>query len=233
MLQQIFDTFKNIFTKFSIFFMEPNVKFKKLRKDKNLSQLELATNLGVSRSLIADIERGSTGISKKLMSKILTIFDIEAGYFNEQKMTAIDNLKQGNETGGKQGNKDFLIRVGRKERNSVIPFQYYLKMRDLLENKYPELWFLQDYLQQLDKIRNLIDLLEETKLIRNHHIGIGVFSSNQTLKEYIDSGIQAYRELIPYKEILHKFISAGNVFIEELAEIKNEIGLDEDFEDML
>lgn len=83
--------------------MEPNIKFIELRKSKNLSQVEFAQIIGVSQGTIGDIERGRIGISKNVKSKIIEKFDIEAGYFDSENQERNIELKQGIETGWRQG----------------------------------------------------------------------------------------------------------------------------------
>lgn len=79
--------------------MKPNKKFQELRKLKGPSQLEFAGKLGVSRSLIADIERGKANLSKKIMSKITQVFDIQPGYFLTDVNKNLPNFIQGIDTG--------------------------------------------------------------------------------------------------------------------------------------
>ena len=83
--------------------MEPNKKFKELRKKLMLSQTDFAEKLGVSQGTIGDIERGRIGISKNVKSKIIEKFNIEAGYFDDSGKSKNIEIRQGDETGLRQG----------------------------------------------------------------------------------------------------------------------------------
>ncbi len=83
--------------------MTPNLKFKDFRNSLGLSQIELAAKLGVSQGTVGDIERGRIRISKNVKSKIIKKFDIEAGYFETDLQSKNIELKQGSETGYRQG----------------------------------------------------------------------------------------------------------------------------------
>ena len=52
-----------------------NTKIKVLRAEKNLTQEDLAIDLGISRSTILEIERGTFNPSLKLAFSIATYFD--------------------------------------------------------------------------------------------------------------------------------------------------------------
>lgn len=80
----------------------PNKVFE-LRKRLNLSQSAFADKIGVSQGTIGDIERGRIRISKNVQSKIFDKIDIEAGYFDSENESKKSDLKQGIETGYKQG----------------------------------------------------------------------------------------------------------------------------------
>src|SRR4051795_9802006 len=57
--------------------MEPNTRFKELRTRLKLSQVELATQLGVTQGTITDIERGRIGVSKKVAKQLQEKFGLE------------------------------------------------------------------------------------------------------------------------------------------------------------
>lgn len=83
--------------------MEPNTKFKKLRKQLKLSQIEFAAKIGVSQGTIGDIERGRIGISKSVKLKIIEKLGIESGYFDADNEQQNIESSQGNESGSTQG----------------------------------------------------------------------------------------------------------------------------------
>jgi len=56
-----------------------------LRKGKHLSGVELAKKIGVSRSLISQIERGSAGPSIEVLRRISTALDVPMGTFFEKE----------------------------------------------------------------------------------------------------------------------------------------------------
>jgi len=103
--------------------MKPNVKFTELRKRLGPSQSEFANKIGVSRSTIADIERGRIRVSKRVRSKIVEKFNVEIGYFDTEKSVNNVEIKQGVEIGSRQGFEHFFER-------DVDPFAPYLELTD-------------------------------------------------------------------------------------------------------
>ena len=95
--------------------MIPNTRFIELRKRLGPSQTDFAANLGVARSTIADIERGRIKVSKRVKNKIVEKFRDEAGYFDTEKIDISVELKQGVETGVKQGFDDFTMPEDQRE----------------------------------------------------------------------------------------------------------------------
>lgn len=110
--------------------MKENTKFREFRKDKSHSQLEFAEKLKVSRSLIADIERGKTGISKKLMAKLTEVFDVNSGYFDVQESSKSDEINQGVESGSNEDIDNF---------NAIIKEKEIRKLESRLSHKVPKL----------------------------------------------------------------------------------------------
>ena len=95
--------------------MIPNTRFIELRKRLGPSQTDFAANVGVARSTIADIERGRIKVSKRVKNKIVEKFRDEAGYFDTEKIDISVELKQGVETGVKQGFDDFTMPEDQRE----------------------------------------------------------------------------------------------------------------------
>ena len=56
-------------------------KIKKLRKDAKMSQEELASKLGISRSYFSKIENNQRGLSIDIMQKVCRIFNISMDDF--------------------------------------------------------------------------------------------------------------------------------------------------------
>lgn len=56
---------------------------KKFRQSKNQTQTELASLLGVSRSIVAKIENGNTDLSKKMFEKLIKIFPNDFNFLSE------------------------------------------------------------------------------------------------------------------------------------------------------
>lgn len=77
---------------------------KSYRQSKNQTQTELASLLGVSRSIIAKIENGSTELSKKMFEKLIKIFPVDfdvlsdayknTHLFTHQNTHQIDEIKR-------------------------------------------------------------------------------------------------------------------------------------------
>lgn len=210
--------------------MQPNFRFKKFREDRTLTQLELSKHLGISRSLIADIERGSTGISKRVMSKLVKKFDIESGYFDAPVKEKNNEVNQGNESGYNQGNERFSQDKKKKSRRK---WSYVYKFRQYIKDNYSDLDEIGNDLMILHFMSELLPELEPTKLGSALFFAIDNLESINTFKELKTIGLEAYRDALPYKEIIHQYAEASRIFIKQLNEIKDEIGLDYNLEDNL
>jgi transcriptional regulator with XRE-family HTH domain len=59
--------------------MSKNI-LKKIRKEKNISQIELANIAGVSKQLLSGFENGRSGISNDVLFKIANYLDVSSDY---------------------------------------------------------------------------------------------------------------------------------------------------------
>ncbi len=68
-------------------------KITKLRKEKKLSQLDIASTIGVSRDAISKYERGDIVPSVENAKRIADVLDVSLDYLvsEEEKQEAIDN----------------------------------------------------------------------------------------------------------------------------------------------
>ena len=68
-------------------------KITKLRKEKKLSQLDIASAIGVSRDAISKYERGDIVPSAENAKRIADVLDVSLDYLvsEEEKQEAIDN----------------------------------------------------------------------------------------------------------------------------------------------
>ena len=75
--------------------MSIGTKIRKLREAKNLSQNDLALELGISQTTLHNIEIGvPQKISFLLMDKISQIFDKDLDYFLEDNSTINNNIQE-------------------------------------------------------------------------------------------------------------------------------------------
>lgn len=68
-------------------------KITRLRKEKKLSQIDIASNIGVSRDAISKYERGDIVPSVENAKKIADVLDVSLDYLvsEEERQEAIDN----------------------------------------------------------------------------------------------------------------------------------------------
>lgn len=200
--------------------MTPNVEFKQFRKELNLTQMELAEALGVTQGTITDIERGRIKVSKNVKAKIFEKYSIEAGYFKDGIKVKNTVLKQGDETGGRQG-------IG------TINYAYLTKFKDFLDRNHPEYNKLSSDISDILSISEVIDVLHDTKIGDPIFLTIENLRKIKSFKELKDTGLQAYTEAFKYNDIIHEFALACRKFVTELSKIKDDIDMDYDFEEWL
>lgn len=220
--------------------MKENIKFKNFRKANSLTQLELSSKLGVSRSLIADIERGKATISKKLMSKFIQNFDIEAAIFDNEDHGKNDMSKQGVEAGGRQGvSKTEGINPDLKQReSSVFPNDYwsddnfYLRSNfqkklfiDILRN-YQNINELTSYLSTLQNFEYIIDNLNDSYFNKiqfqfhstTNYLENGKFKYDEFRADYI----KEVEKLESIRPALAKLCQAIEAFYTEIKDFDTE-----------
>ena len=77
-------------------------KLKKMRKERNITQTELAKSINVSNGVIGDIERGARNPSKDVAVKLADFFNVDAMYWltleEDPKKIKYERFKQLNET---------------------------------------------------------------------------------------------------------------------------------------
>lgn len=200
--------------------MEPNVKFKEMRKGLGLNQSEFAAKIDVSQGTITDIERGRIGVSKRVRKKITEIFGIESGYFNEIKQLKNNELNQGTESGSNQGKR-------------AINYAYFSKFKAYLDLEYPQYNEFSRDLVNILSIGEVIDALHDTKIGDPLFFGVDNIKDAKTFKDFRDKGLKVYSETYKYKDLVHEFGQQCRKFVEELSKIKNDIEMDYDFEEWL
>lgn len=113
--------------------MELYQKILKLRKAMNHTQLEFADKIGISRSTLADIERGGIPISKRVKSKLSNFLDIESGYFEGDKTAKNTHLNQVSESGLNQLLEIVIMKneaAQKEEQNKISKATSSVKMVD-------------------------------------------------------------------------------------------------------
>lgn len=200
--------------------MEPNNKFIELRKRLGPTQEEFAGKLGISRSTIADIERGSIGISKRVKSKILDKFPDEVGYFEDEKRLKSVEMKKGVEIGWRLGFEG-------------VKRSYIYKFADFIKNIHPEYYRFSKDLILILSIGEITDELNDTTLADFIFHSTDSQMKDKSYNEFKAKGLEKYKEAFKHEEIIHKFAEACREFATSLNKIKEEIRLDYDFEDYL
>lgn len=208
--------------------MEPNNKFIEMRKRLGPSQAQFAAKIGVARSTIADIERGSIGVSKRVRSKIVVKFKDEVGSFDGKKIDKNVENKEGHEVGLREGSeKNFNIQ--RKKISSH--FSYIYRFRKVVDKNNPELSKMADDLIKILTMDEIIDSLHDSKIGNIVFFGVNNLQNVKSFKEFKDKWLQAYKEALPYKDMVKEYAEACRKFVNKLSEIKEEIKMDFDFED--
>lgn len=132
--------------------MQPDKDFILLRKRLGPSQVEFAEKIGVSRSTIADIERGRIRVSKRVKAKIVEIFPKESGYFDIKISRRVVKKTQGNESGLYQGPPKHAIkeitwiRRVHKDIKNEDPELYKLLVNIFLVSDFQE--FIEDFREE-------------------------------------------------------------------------------------
>jgi DNA-binding XRE family transcriptional regulator len=192
--------------------MEPNLKFKELRKGLKLSQIEFAKKTGVSQGTITDIERGRIGVSKSMRRKIKDTFGVESGYFDTVLQVKNTVLNQGAEPGLNQGKRPLKATLKHWEQSKLDPIVPYLDLNESdlkveisleIENlkvDYNNYKKLLDTIYKLDppaffakKFQPVKDFEEYMKLIENDYQPNYDQDGNENSFTLIDKIIELYK----------------------------------------
>lgn len=202
----------------------PNDTFRIFRRGLGLSQTDLASKLSVSQGTITDIERGRIGVSKRIVKKINDVFKVD--YFEvEGKIT---NLKKENTEKIQRKITEINTENGLK-RDPRYSFPYRFR-QDLKTESIEKDAFVNDVSTILEH-GYLLEALNDTKIGDVIFFGVENFLKIKTFGEFKELGNKAIEEAIKYKEFLHEYAEVARSFAQKLKEIKDEIGLDYDFDE--
>lgn len=203
-------------------------KLKIIRQALSLSQKDFADKIGIKQSYYSALELGKKDIST---SKVLQILFDKIGVNPEWYY---------NSNGDIFNSANVYIRRGKagvkaQEELSKLThhWEYIHQFNDLLSTNYPDLLKLQSNIRELIKFQSAIGLLDESKIMNTYIFGAEFFKQAKSFKEYKDKGLQAYKELMPYREFLSKYASMSHQFITDLKSISKEIGIPDDFEEWI
>ena len=66
--------------------MKPRINLRKLRQDRDWTQLQAAQHLGFCRSYISAVEHGKQGLSVEMMNAIIRVFEVKYEDFYNSKI---------------------------------------------------------------------------------------------------------------------------------------------------
>ena len=198
--------------------MEPNNSFIMLRKRLGPSQAEFAEKVGVSRSTIADIERGSIKVSKRVRTKIIEKFEHEVGNLFSQNIDNNVDLKEGIKGGLKEDFYDFTMPENERE--------IFLKYADRRIKELKAAYHVND----IDK--KTLKLFEKQKVISEKVIN-SLLSENENYKLFRSSilAISNFEDMfneITYSNLLNDLVriqdmSRKYIDIETVADVKSAV----------
>jgi len=221
--------------------MEPNIKFKELRKGLNLNQTEFADKINVSQGTITDIERGRIRVSKRVQKKITEIFGIESGYFNNEIQLNNNEINQGNESGVKQGfdKKGNLIdNIQKDKKSNSFPIDYFNKENFYLKQKFEKKLLIDivrnhQYINELQGYLNTISNFEFIIDNLNHYYFNKVDLQFHNSMKYLENWkfnydkfkadfISEIEKLEVIRPALNKLSKAIEAFYEEIKDFDKE-----------
>lgn len=135
-------------------------KIRKLRLQLDLSQEEIAEQLGVSRSYYSAIEIGKRKITKKLLSKIKQLWNIDEGYFSSENLQDDNENLRGKYGGVFEGVSASLRKktINPRMQDVIAEMQLYMNSN---EYKDAELIEKELIISLNQEIRELIPVFEE------------------------------------------------------------------------
>lgn len=209
--------------------MNPNLKFKQLRKALSLSQTELAEKIGVSQGTITDIERGRIGVSKRVIKKIINGFGIKEEQLqgindnsnNELTKNNTENLqvKNAGRDAGMQKSSNSFPEDYFNENNFYLKHNFEKKLiLDIIAN-YPEINALDNDLHTLKTFEYMIKNFNHhyfDKFERQYHSAEKYYVNGKfNYEKYREDYFQKLKELDIIKPALSNIAMAIMQFYKE------------------
>lgn len=147
-----------------------NNVLREIRVSKNITQLEMATKLGVSQNGYGKIERGQTFLTLPKIKEIAKALDVNYA----ELLSQVEGFEQ---------EKTEFETVKLNEEIEQVEAKHLEKLKELLAQHSKEVDFLKGTIQQKDTI---ISLLEQRIDDLNEKIRIIMFAKGNTLGEIIE-----------------------------------------------
>ena len=223
--------------------MQPNTHFKNLRKRLGLSQIELASKIGVSQGTITDIERGRIGISKRVAQKLQKEFTLKSGeIYGDNENIGIDKIKGKNsgvtQEENKKEEKEVLDKAFWDSINSTYPHLYWeeknrklsgiyeRRLQDDVEKNHTQLIELFDELNEIMNLEFVILSLNSkyfNKIQLQLHSSLKYISDDKIdYEKYKKDFLQELETLSTIQPAISKFARAISTFYSEIKDFDTE-----------
>lgn len=198
-----------------------SLRFKKLRKELGLTQVEIASLLEVSQGTITDIERGKVGVSKRVAEKLKEKAGINTGWI----LSGDGNKHSGKNTGFNTGfnrkntvSDDFSIdgklagatihttsSIIVNDTNDPLLLSYHIALLRALDTKNKDLLNLQESIARIPLLLRDLDILIKDGDIRNA-IFIDSNSIKQSVDEFVKKRIETLQKIYDKSEVISSLI---------------------------
>ncbi|PZP43829.1 MAG: hypothetical protein DI598_15275 [Pseudopedobacter saltans] len=194
-------------------------RFRKVRKEINLTQKEIASIMEVSQGTITDLERGRMKLSKKNAQKLSEKLGINTGWLNTGEGGMFSKNIQGINTGNNTGFADFIGSIDNKAVEEIIensPFNNAMLLHEFVYqlDRFPTLKKIDENITSLLRLRRIMDYLKIAYV--DPLIDFKWRNDEVNYKEFVNKYLEKLMSYKRYASALEKLSNAANKFYKEM-----------------
>lgn len=213
------------------YFEDPlNVRFRELRTLLNLNQREFCEKLGLRQTTVSDIERGRLKVSSEVISKIITEFNVNVGWFYFMELPIFKETKGGSQvgfTGGAEVKHELPNQQSENQAVRLSAFNYIKNYHTLISHLFDNETGDSGFIEFNSNIDTLIQFswFWNTAVKPENFINILniKYKNDVTPRNYTERALLEIERMRPFFPVFKQFVDAILEFSKELQNIPEDL----------